>query len=111
MAFPPIIVSSTNCWWEKTRGPKDSLIIDRELEILLAKIILPRQSTNIMKRIGEIRSPCLRPLEGLKKVEGDLLTSIAKEVVVTNWPISLITLELNPKAMNCFKRKAQCTWS
>ena len=45
----------------------------------------------IMKRIGERGSPCLRPLEGLKKFEGAPLTKIAREEVETSWEIILHT--------------------
>ena len=41
-------------------------------------------SARIIKRIGEIVSPFLSPLEGKKKLEGAPLTIIAREGVETS---------------------------
>ena len=42
---------------------------------------LPKQSAMIVNRIGDKGSPCLKPLEGLKKAEEHPLTKIEIEEV------------------------------
>ena len=66
------------------RTQEEGLIPNMALKILLVETILPRHLAKKMERMGEIKSPFLSPLEGLKKAEGEQLTRIAKEVVVTN---------------------------
>lgn len=84
VGVPYSIVSSTNYWCINASPfwvSFSPLILPYFLAVL---IILPNPSIMRMKRNGEKGSPCLRPREGLKVLEGEPLRRIELLVVVTS---------------------------
>jgi len=61
---------------------------------------LPNPSIMRIKGKGEREYPCLRPLEGLKVLDGEPLSNIEKLVVVTRAIIHIIQLYLKPYAIS-----------
>ena len=66
------------------------------------EIILLKASITKTKRRGERGSPCLRPLDGLKGLDGEPLTKIDKLEEVTKATTHLTQLWSNPYAIRTF---------
>lgn len=111
VASPMVIDSSTNYSWEQTTLEEEGFRPLRLPASTFLRMNLPKHSTRIMNRIGDMGSPCLRPLEKLKKLDGEPLTITTKEEVSMSWEQSWITLSPKPNAFMILRRNYQFTLS
>ena len=75
-----------------------------KFDFLAAFIILPRPFAAIIKRNGDMGSPCWIPLEGMKVVEGDTLIRIEKKGAEMRDLIKSTHSSANPKVRRIANR-------
>jgi len=89
----------------------DPIKPDKRPPFTRAKIILLNTSITITKKMGDIGSPCLRPQELLKKLDGVPFTKIEKRIDEIQHATHYTIFPQNCISSTYTKGNPQLTWS